>query len=162
MPIYEFYCASCHTVYSFFSSSVDTDARPDCPKCKRSGLERKPSRFATPRGASDDPFEGLDESRLESAFDSLAGELGDFDAGEEDPRALARVFRRLGEAAGVEPSPKLQEILARLESGADPDDLEAELDGDLDEEAGLGELFRVRKAAERRRPPAVDETLYFL
>jgi len=162
MPIYEFYCETCHTVYSFFSPTVDTESRPDCPKCKRSALERKPSRFSTPRGASDDAFEGLDESRLESAFDSLAGELGDFDGGEEDPRALARVFRRLGEAAGVEPSPRLQEILSRLESGADPDALESELGEDLDDEAGLGELFQVRRAVQRRRAPAVDDTLYFL
>jgi putative FmdB family regulatory protein len=33
MPIYEFYCPDCHTVFSFFSSRIDTAVRPACPQC---------------------------------------------------------------------------------------------------------------------------------
>ena len=45
MPIYEFYCPDCHTVFSFFSSAVDTAASPACPRCSRPGLGRRPSRL---------------------------------------------------------------------------------------------------------------------
>ncbi len=46
MPIYEFYCANCHTVYSFLSKTIDTAKRPDCPRCGRPKLDRRMSRFA--------------------------------------------------------------------------------------------------------------------
>ncbi|XCN71926.1 MAG: FmdB family zinc ribbon protein [Candidatus Electrothrix aestuarii] len=33
MPIYEFYCQDCNTIFNFFSSRINTEKRPDCPKC---------------------------------------------------------------------------------------------------------------------------------
>jgi putative FmdB family regulatory protein len=166
MPIYEFYCPGCHTVFSFFSKAVDTEARPDCPKCKRPGLERKPSTFATLRHGGDeaeDPLERLGEENLDRVLESMAGDLTGIEEGNEDPRALAGMFRRIGEAAGLEPGPRLAEMLARLEAGEDPDSLEEELGGDFDEEDAMSELFLARKAlAQRRKKPRVDDTLYFL
>ncbi len=50
MPVYEFYCADCHTVYNFFSQSVNTAKRPTCPKCGRPELERRASLFAISKG----------------------------------------------------------------------------------------------------------------
>jgi len=166
MPIYEFYCSDCHTVFSFFSAAIDTETRPGCPKCKRPGLERKPSTFATLRhdgDDSDDPLERLSEDKLDQVLGTMAGDLAGLDEGDEDPRALAGVFRRLGEAAGLEPGPRLEEMLARLEAGEDPEGLEDELGGDLDEDGdAMSELFRGRRALARRRRPRVDDTLYFL
>jgi putative FmdB family regulatory protein len=166
MPIYEFYCPPCHTVFSFYSSTIDTVARPACPKCKRAGLERKPSSFATLRhtgeSEGDDPLDRLGDDKLEQVMESMAGDLAGLEEGAEDPRALAHLFRKVGEAAGLEPGPRLQEMLARLEAGEDPDSLEDEL-GDDAEDDSLDDLFRTRKAlAARRRKPAVDDTLYFL
>ena len=40
MPIYEFYCRKCNTIYNFFSRSVNTEKIPFCPKCKSE--QRKP------------------------------------------------------------------------------------------------------------------------
>ena len=31
MPIYEFYCAKCNTIYNFFSRTANTDKIPTCP-----------------------------------------------------------------------------------------------------------------------------------
>lgn len=173
MPIYEFYCPDCHTVFSFFSSRVAPDAHPACPKCRRPDLGRRPSRFATPAGGrrqesegeEASPFGDLDEQRLERAFDSMAGEMGDFAEGEhDDPRTLARFFRKFSHSAGLEPGPRMEEMLRRLEAGEDPDALESELGDDLGEDAGLEEFFNLRKQAkaDRRPPPKVDETLYWL
>lgn len=170
MPIYEFYCRDCHTVFSFFSAAVDTEARPLCPRCGEVRLERKPSTFATLRhgGGGEGEEEGLpgglDEERLEGAMDSIMGELEG--AGEsEDPRQMARLLRRFGEAAGMEPGPKMEELLHRLEAGEDPDSLEEAMDDDLDgEEGGLEDFFRARGGGRppRRRKPRVDKELYFL
>lgn len=181
MPIYEFYCPDCHTVFSFFSAAVNTEARPACPECGRPELGRRPSRFATVRagrggeeeeGGGEELIPGLDEERMERAMAQLAGEMGElggFDGEEEatpDPRQLARFMRRFGEVAGLEPGPKLQEMLRKLESGADPDSLEDDFpeDGE-DDAAAFAELFQLKKAggrASRRGRPRIDETLHFL
>jgi putative FmdB family regulatory protein len=176
VPIYEFYCPDCNTVYSFFSATVDTAARPACPRCARPGLERRPSRFAARRGSARpegdemdeaSPFGDLDESRLESAMDSLGREMeGLSDDQAENPRQLARFFRRFGEASGLEPGPRMEEMLRRLDAGESPDDLEGEFGGgeEGDEEEAFSDFFRLKKQAQaaRRRRPRVDETLYFL
>lgn len=170
MPIYEFYCRDCHTLFNFFSSSVDTEARPLCPRCGKVRLERKPSTFATLRHGGGEgeeeegPFGDLDEGRLEGAMESILGEMEE--AGEsEDPRQMAQLLRRFGEAAGMEPGPKMEELLRRLEAGEDPDSLEDEMGDDLEGEEGLEDFFRAKKAAGRSfrsRRPRVDKELYFL
>jgi len=48
MPIYEFYCEPCHTIYNFFSRSVNTGKRPACPKCGQGELVE---RYSARRGA---------------------------------------------------------------------------------------------------------------
>lgn len=170
MPIYELYCPDCHTVFSFFSSRVDTTASPACPRCARPGLKRKPSTFATLKhrgenaeGDDSNPLEGLDESRLMGAMESLLGETGDLE-GEEDPRQMAKLMRRFGDLTGLEMGEKMEGYVARLEAGEDPESLEREmeLDGEGSEE-GLEDFFKLKKAAQTRRGrPRVDETLYFL
>ena len=171
MPIYEFYCPDCHTVYSFFSASVRTDARPDCPKCGRKELGRRPSRFATLKPGrseesetdAEDPFAGVDEERMERAVEALAGEFEGMDENAEpDPRQLSRVLRKFSDLTGLQAGPKLRDMLERLERGEDPDSLESEMGGDDDED--LSEFFALKKKmlGARAAKPKVDETLYFL
>jgi len=175
MPIYEFYCPDCHTVFSFFSATVGTEVQPECPRCQRPRLERRPSSFAALRGRAGaeegdeegSAIPGMDDERLESAMDSLAGEMGNLSEGDaEDPRQIARFFRRFSEVSGLEPGPKLVEMLQRLDSGADPDTLEDEFGGGEGEEGSedLSEFFQLKKSLQsgRARRPRVDETLYFL
>jgi putative FmdB family regulatory protein len=170
MPIYEFYCRDCHTVFSFFSPGVDTEARPLCPRCAKVRLTRKPSTFATLRsggggeeGDEEDPFGHLDEERLEGAMESILGELEGAEES-DDPRQMARLLRRFGEAAGVEPGPRMEELLARLDAGADPDALEEEMGGDFGGDEGMEEFFRLRREGRPARAsrPRVDKELYFL
>jgi len=35
MPIYEFYCEDCNTLFNFFSRTVNTDKQPPCPRCRK-------------------------------------------------------------------------------------------------------------------------------
>lgn len=180
MPIYEFYCADCHTVFSFFSARVAPEARPACPRCGRPELPRRPSRFATlsPRagaeeeessgGIEDQLFGQVDEDRLERAFDAMAAEFGELEAGAEgaepDPRRMSRALRRFTELTGLEAGPKMREMLDRLERGEDPERLEADFGSGEDGDDDLAEFFQLRRklAAARSRSPRVDETLYFL
>lgn len=165
MPIYEFYCSDCNTLFNFFSSRIDTSSTPACPRCKRPELERRPARFATlkHRGEDDDdPFSSMEDADLDRLMGSMMSDMEEMGDG-EDPRQLAQIFRKFGDAAGMEPGPRMEELLARLEAGEDPDALEGELDDDGEDES-LDEFFRFKKRviSARTRRPRVDDTLYFL
>ncbi|MEW6752115.1 MAG: zinc ribbon domain-containing protein [Candidatus Latescibacterota bacterium] len=166
MPMYEFYCARCHTLYTFWSKRVNTTGVPPCPHDARHRLQRQVSPFAVvsaggekkgDEGSEDLP---VDEARMERAMESLASEAEGID--EEDPRAAARLMRRLSDMAGVEYGESMQEALRRLEAGEDPDAIEAEM-GDLLEDEEDPFIFPGTKKGgrgRRRRPPRRDETLY--
>jgi putative FmdB family regulatory protein len=169
MPIYEFYCEACHAVFSFFTASLDIAARPACPRCGRRELPRRPSSFATLRRRADStgdegdpsPLDDLDDSRMDGAMETLMREMGDLDEN-ADPRRVGAFFRRFSDLAGLEMGPRMEDALARLEAGEELDQLEEEL-GDLDEDEGVDDLFRLKKAVERRRRrPEIDPELYFL
>jgi putative FmdB family regulatory protein len=165
MPVYEFYCSPCHTIFSFRSRRVNTDRRPNCPRCGHPELERQVSRFAISKGRKEEPAEGglppnLDEERLERAMMSLAGEMEGMD--ENDPRAMARFMRKFADATGMNLDGEMGEAIRRLESGEDPEKLEEEM-GELFDDESMDKLFTPEgmKGLQRRYvPPAHDETLY--
>jgi putative FmdB family regulatory protein len=171
MPIYEFYCSDCHTVFSFLSRSVNTTRRPPCPRCGRPRLERKASSFAISRGRPETDGEpdlpDVDEARMERAMATLAREAEGMS--EDDPRHMARLMRKLYDSAGLPLGGTMDEAIRRMEAGEDPEKIEEEI-GDLVEDddpllggagtAGVrGGLRRLRR---RLRPPDKDETLYEL
>ncbi len=161
MPVYEFYCADCHTVYNFFSQSVNTDKRPTCPKCGRPELERKASLFAISKGLKEDGggMPDVDEARLEQALASMAGEFEGMN--EDDPRAAARMMRKLFGASGLKLGPGMEEDLQRMEAGEDPESIEAEMGDVLEHEDPLTDQPGTSlKALRRLLPPRIDETWY--
>jgi len=169
VPIYEFYCGSCHVVFSFFSRRVDTTTRPACPRCGQPKLQRQVSRFATQgksSAESGDALPGdLDESKMESLMESMAHEAEGLD--ENNPRQLASMMRKLHDASGMPLDAKAEEAIRRMEAGESPEKIEEEMGDvfgesgpDLDSPADAGPAGPRRKA--RRRPPAVDEKLYDL
>jgi putative FmdB family regulatory protein len=162
MPIYEFYCEKCNTVFNFFSRGVNTTKTPNCPQCRKA-LRRQMSLFAKVSGGkeapADDGMPPLDEAKMEKAMAMLAGEAEKIN--EEDPRQAAQLMRKLTDATGLSLGDGMEEALHRLEKGEDPDRIEAEM-GDLLE----GEdpfTVQGRKMRGGRKPkPRVDETLYDL
>jgi hypothetical protein len=109
-----------------------------------------------------EPFGDLDEDRLAGVMESMMGELQGLEDS-EDPRQMANLFRRFGEASGLEMGPRMEELMSRLESGEDPDALEEEMEGDLDQDNDLEEFFRLRKRGWKvSAKPRVDDTIYFL
>ena len=160
MPVYEFYCADCHTIFNFLSRRITTDACPACPKCGKPELERQVSLFALSRGRTDEPVEGMpdiEEGRLEKAMAALAGEMGNLD--ENDPRQMARVIRKLTEATGVDFGSGMEEAIRRLEAGEDPGTIEAEM-GDLFDGENPFDRHGGRGLKRKVTPPSRDETLY--
>lgn len=176
MPIYEFYCPDCHTVYSFFARRVDTQTVPACPKAKQHELQRQMSRFAISTGrqeASAGAGGGEDDSQMEQAMMQLASEMEHVN--EDDPRALARMMRKMVETSGMNMGEGMEEAIRRLETGEDPEQVEEQLgdvlDGAFDDmdggEAGTGDGSpaaagaRLRNIKRRMRgAPRVDPEIY--
>lgn len=163
MPIYEFYCHKCNTVYNFFSRSVNTEKVPTCPKCKKIRLKRQMSIFARVSRGKDEPADDdmppIDEAKMEKAMSMLAGEADKIS--EDDPRQAAKLMRKLSDATGLNLGPGMEEALSRMERGEDPEKIEEEM-GDLlvGEEPFL--LGQKAKKGGSRQKPLVDETLYDL
>jgi len=164
MPIYEFYCEDCNTIFNFFSKSVNTRKKPKCPKCKTQTLSRQMSAFAfTGKAKEDSDMDDLpfDESKMEKAMQMLAGEAENMN--EDDPKLAANLMRKLTDMTGMELGPGMQEALQRMEGGEDPEQIEAEMGNLLEEEEPfilLGKKGGTGKA--RRRAPIKDDTLYDL
>lgn len=162
MPIYEFYCPGCNTIFSFFSKSVNTEKKPDCPKCSGS-LERRMSIFATiSRGKEEPAEEGMppmDEQKMEQAMAMLAGEADHIN--EDDPRQAAALMRKLTDATGLNLGPQMEEALRRMEKGEDPEKIEEEM-GDLLEGDDLFSFEGTKSRVSRKGKPIIDEKLYDL
>lgn len=166
MPVYEFYCRDCHTIFSFLSQAVNTTKTPACPKCKCKKMERQVSQFAISTGRSDDEagdgFPDLDDDAMEKAMMSLEKEMTGLN--EDDPKAMAKMMRKLSEATGMKFGGGMEEAMRRMEAGEDPDKIEEEMGDLLDDE---GEMFgegsvkaRLRALAKKMNAPKVDDGLY--
>jgi putative FmdB family regulatory protein len=169
MPIYEFYCATCHTVFNFLSRGVNVTKHPACPRCGRPRLERRMSSFAISKGRAEGEGGGegmpdIDEARMERAMAEIAHEAEGL--GEEDPRRMARLMRKLYDSTGLSLGEGVEEAIRRMENGEDPEKIEEELGGILGAEdpfLGTGPPGKLAGALRRRlRPPSVDDTLYEL
>ena len=167
MPVYEFYCPDCHTIFNFFSRRVNTNKRPQCPQCRRPELERRVSRFAVSKGRreaeGDDNMPDIDESHMERAMQALASEAEGLD--ENDPRQAARMMRKLSAAMGTNLGSGMEEAIRRMEAGEPLDQIEADMGDLLDGEDPFGvfETKRSGKPVQQSSPrPQVDHTLYEL
>jgi hypothetical protein len=85
---------------------------------------------------------------------------------ENDPKAMARLVRRLFRETGLPLGQGMEEAIRRMEAGEDPDTIDEEMGDLLEQESPLAEGAegeRLARAVRRRlTPPAVDDTLYEL
>jgi hypothetical protein len=157
MPIYEYYCPNNHRIYQFFAKTLaQGQTIPKCPDNAAWPMEKIMSPFAftgrtkkSPGGAgekadlgpgdagsgeSGDPAE---DARMEAAMGAMEGEFANID--ENDPRAMGRMMRRMSELTGEKLDGEMEEVVRKLEEGADPDQLEDQLGGAFGEEGGAGD-----------------------
>jgi len=164
MPIYEFYCPDCHTVFSFHSRRINTTTTPDCPGCSQSNkLQRQISSFAvvaSGRQESENPPSDLpiDESKMERAMETLASQAEGMD--ENDPRAMAQLMRRFSHETGLEYGEQMETALSRLEAGENPEAVEADMGAALEGEDMPFRLASGKGKSSTGRPPKKDDTLY--
>lgn len=182
MPIYEYYCPDNHTIYQFYAKTLAQGKTvPKCPEDPKFRMQKVVSAFAVTRGGKNDdvaPTPGAadaganpaEDARMEAAMGAMEREFSNVD--ENDPKAMARMMRRMSEITGEKIDGEMEEVVRKLEEGADPDSLEEQLGGGAEGEGmddpygeGMGgpELpagdpkepkhrFRVRRTAPRRDP----------
>jgi putative FmdB family regulatory protein len=130
VPIYEYECRGCSRRVSLLVRSIASPEAPRCPRCGSPDLSRLMSRFATPKS---------EDARLEAASDP--SQYGDID--ENDPQAVARFVRRMGDEMGEDLGDDLGEAMeaASGEEGGMPEHgAAAEDDGEASfSEAGGGD-----------------------
>jgi NTP pyrophosphatase (non-canonical NTP hydrolase) len=173
MPIYEFFCQNNRRIYSFFARSMRfADKVPRCPDNPKWKMDKMISGFAI-TGRAKEPSAGpaggddFDDAKMEAAMGEMEREFGGLaDSDNPDPRALARMMRRVGELSGQKLPAEMDEVIARLEKGEDPDKLESEF-GDVFnamDEAGGGEEGGgdaiTRTKARRKKRITRDPKLY--
>ena len=101
MPIYEFFCKPCNTIFSFFSRKVDTTAKPRCPRCSGC-LERRVSMFSfrePSKQKKDVEQMPLAEKQLQEGMQKLGKEVERLK--EEDPAQADRMLQRFTDMTGV-------------------------------------------------------------
>lgn len=146
MPIYEYYCPDNHTIYQFYAKTLAQGRTiPKCPDNPGFRMERIISPFAVTRaGKSDEPppsapsdsGNAAEDARMEAAMGMMEKEFANVD--ENDPRAMARMMRRMAEVTGEKIDGEMEEVVRKLEEGADPESLEEELGGE--QPGGMGDL----------------------
>lgn len=168
MPVYEYYCADCHTIYSFRAASFSPDKQPTCPKCGRTNLEKQISNFAIAKvrdEARAPDLANVDEAALERAMLALEDEAAGFD--EENPQAMAKFMRKLYDSTGLQLGAGMEEAIRRMEAGEDPDKIEEEMGDTLEADESLfaeraGRKLDLKAVKKKFLPPSIDKTLYDL
>jgi hypothetical protein len=188
MPIYEYYCPDNHTIYQFYAKTLAQGKRiPKCPDNPAFRMQKAVSAFAiTSGGKKEEPAanadstgegaagESADDARMEAAMSAMESEFANVD--ENDPRAMGRMMRRMADLTGEKIDGEMEEVVRKLEEGADPEALEEQLgDAFPDEGAGMDDPYgegpvpgaektepkEKRARLKVRRPPARrDPKLY--
>ncbi len=139
MPIYEFMSQNTGKIYSFFAHSPSyAEKIPLCPDGKKYKMEKVISGFSItgqkeevaeiPAGGSgndpNDPFAGMDPGQAEKVMKELEGAMGGMDEDNPDPKQMGQLMRKMCEMTGETMDEPMEEVVRKLEEGADPDELE--------------------------------------
>ncbi|MSQ25804.1 MAG: zinc ribbon domain-containing protein [Dehalococcoidia bacterium] len=123
MPVYEYRCAACRKKSSVWVRSASASVSPACPHCQGTQLTRLFSTFAVRRGGSRNADEmgdgGMDD--MGGMSDMPGADMAGIDEG--DPRAMARMMRRMSAESSEPMDDETSSMLSRMESGEMPDDV---------------------------------------
>ncbi len=186
MPIYEYYCEDNHTIYQFYAKTIaQGKTTPRCPANPKFRMKKLVSAFAVTSGGRKDetaelkpspsPGDSAEDARMEAAMGAMEKEFSSVD--ENDPKAMARMMRRMSEVTGEKIDGEMEEVVRKLEEGADPESLDEQMGGEppcsmpdpYDDGMGMGgeqpppkdpkeprHRFKARRLPPRRDPKLYD------
>jgi putative FmdB family regulatory protein len=115
MPTYDFICNKCEQRFDVFMTFNEYGKKSVlCTHCASSNVRRRMTKVRIAKS---------DESRMESAADDFSGMEGL----EDDPKALARMMRKMGGEMGEELPAEFNDVVDRLEAGQSPEEIESAL-----------------------------------
>jgi len=107
-----------------------------------------------------------DDPRMERFMAEMEAEMAGMDENNPDPKQLGRLMRKMAEASGQKLPGEMQEMLARLEKGEDPEALEEQFGDALEGmenqefEGAARAILKARKGAPRRDPQLYEMSDY--
>ena len=121
MPIYEFYCSPCNTIFSFYSKTVNVTKDPLCPRCK-GVLNRQVSVFSmgsSTKGPEDLP---MSSDRIEEGMKRFTAEAEKIK--DRNPAEAALMRENFRKMTGV----SFEENVKKTSGGMDEIDTDKEPD----------------------------------
>ncbi len=117
MPTYDYICLDCRKRFETQLSYSEYGTKPvACSHCGSENVRRRVPRVRVMRS---------DESRLNN-LENLADPSA-LDGLEDDPQAMGRMMRQMGQELGEDMPPEFDEVVDRLEKGQSPEEIESAL-----------------------------------
>ena len=103
----------------------------------------------------------MDDPKMLAAMAEMEKAVSGMDEDNPDPRQMGILMRQMAEMTGEPLSGEMEEMVRKLEEGADPESLEEEF-GDLLGEENTGDpmVDSAGRSGGFRGPPLKDDTLY--
>ena len=123
MPTYDFICNNCNQRFDVFMNFAEYGKKTvKCIHCSSKNVRRRMTKVRIAKS---------EETRMESMADDFSG----FEGLEDDPKAMGQMMRKMGKEMGEDLPPEFDEVVDRLESGQNPEDIEKAIP-DLGGDAG--------------------------
>jgi len=115
MPTYDFICNNCEKRFDIFQTFSEYGKKAvHCAHCQSDNVRRRMTKVRIAKS---------DVTRMESAADDFASMEGV----EDDPKALAKMMRKMGGEMGEDMPSEFNDVVDRLESGQSPQEIESAL-----------------------------------
>jgi putative FmdB family regulatory protein len=115
MPTYDFICNKCEKRFDIFLTFSEYGKSPvHCTHCQSDNVRRRMTKVRIAKS---------DVNRMESAADDFSG----MDGIEDDPKALAKMMRKMGGGMGQDLPSEFNDVVDRLEAGQSPEEIESAL-----------------------------------
>jgi putative FmdB family regulatory protein len=125
MPVYQYRCLDCHRRFEIFLTYAEYGQKQvHCTHCGSVNVNRRIGRIRVAKS---------EESRLEAISDPDA-----LEGLEDDPKSLGRMMRNMSNEMGEDLGPEFTEVVDRLESGQNPEEIEKALPDLGNEMGGMG------------------------
>ena len=129
MPIYEYYSPDTNRIYPFYAKTLAQGQQiPVCPDNPKARMRKIVSSFAVTGRRQESPAApaeftaessgGVDDARMGAAMSAMEREFSNAD--ENDPRAMARMMRRMAELSGEKLDEPMEEAVRKLASDGMP------------------------------------------
>jgi putative FmdB family regulatory protein len=115
MPTYDFICENCDQRFDvFLTYSEYGKKKVTCTHCGSRSVRRRMTKVRIAKS---------EEGRMDSMTDGLSG----LEGLEDDPKALGKMMRKMGNETGEDLPPEFDDVVDRLEAGQSPEEIESAL-----------------------------------